>query len=275
MSIRVLLVDDNNLFRKGLAALISAHPDFTVVADVSTCKQAVQASLHIDPDVVVTDIALGGVNGLECVAELKRRQPHVRIILLTSLRTEGHVRAALRIGADGYLLKNATIEEVQLALRNVAMGKKYLSPDVSEHVFDTFLHPQRSQGPLSRLDRLTTRERSILQLVAEGRTNRGAAEFLSVSPKTVEKHRATLMRKLGLRNAAELTMVAIELGLVERPDSLARLSPDSFSAGEPPSYRARRPSGRDPGGFDGVSGPTQLDADILPVYAPRSEANDG
>ena len=275
MSIRVLLVDDNNLFRKGLAALISAHPDFTVVADVSTCKQAVQASLHIDPDVVVTDIALGGVNGLECVAELKRRQPHVRIVLLTSLRTEGHVRAALRIGADGYLLKNATIEEVQLALRNVAMGKKYLSPDVSEHVFETFLHPQRSQGPVSRLDGLTTRERSILQLIAEGRTNRGAAEFLSVSPKTVEKHRATLMRKLGLRNAAELTMVAIELGLVERPDSLARLNPGAPTASESPSHRSRRSFGRDHGSFDVESGPAPLESDVLPAYAPRFEANDG
>lgn len=275
MSIRVLLVDDNNLFRKGLAALISAHPDFTVVADVSTCKQAIQASLHIDPDVVVTDIALGGVNGLECVTELKRRRPHIRIILLTSLRTEGHVRAALRTGADGYLLKNAMIEEVQLALRNVAMGKKYLSPDVSEHVFDTFIHPQRSEGPVSRLDGLTTRERSILQLIAEGRTNRGAAEFLSVSPKTVEKHRATLMRKLGLRNAAELTMVAIELGLVERPDSLARLNPDSFSAGEPPGYRTRRTFGRDQGSMDALGGPAPLDPDLLPAYAPRLEANDG
>jgi len=275
MSIRVLLVDDNNLFRKGLAALISAHPDFTVVADVSTCKEAVQASLHIDPDVVVTDIVLGGVNGLECVAELKRRQPRVRIMLLTSLRTEGHVRAALRIGADGYVLKDATIEEVHLALRNVAMGKKYLSPDVSEHVFDSFLHPQRSQEPVSRLDHLTTRERSILQLIAEGRTNRSAAEFLSVSPKTVEKHRATLMRKLGLRNAAELTIVAIDLGLVERPDSLARLNHDSFTQGRRRSDQMRGPVARDYGSFDVMSGPAPLDSDVLPAYAPGIDANDG
>ena len=275
MSIRVLLVDDNNLFRKGLAALISAHPDFTVVGDVSTCKEAVQMSLHIDPDVVVTDIVLGGVNGLECVAELKRRQPRIRIILLTSLRSEGHVRAALRVGADGYVLKNASIEEVHLALRNVAMGKKYLSPDVSEHVFDTFLHPQRAQGPVSRLDHLTTRERSILQLIAEGRTNRSAAEFLSVSPKTVEKHRATLMRKLGLRNAAELTMVAIELGLIERPDSLARLNHDSFTNGRPRHDRIRGPVGRDYGSFEVMSGPAPLDSDVLPAYAPGMEASDG
>jgi DNA-binding NarL/FixJ family response regulator len=275
MSIRVLLVDNNTLFRKGLAALLSAHPDFTVVGDVRSCKEAVQKSLQVDPDVLMTDILLGGVNGLECVAEIKRRQPRVRVILLTTLRAEEHVRAALRIGVDGYVLKDATIEEVQLALRNVARGRKYLSPDVSEHVFDTFLDPQRAQGPVSRLDRLTTRERSILQLVAEGRTNRGAAEFLSVSPKTVEKHRATLMHKLGLRNAAELTLVAIELGLVERPDSLVRLNHDSHNDGSPRSDRTYRPADRDYGSFDVTSGPAPLDSDALPFYAPGIEANDG
>jgi DNA-binding NarL/FixJ family response regulator len=231
MSIRVLLVDDNNLFRKGLAALISAHPDFSIVGDVRTGKEAVQASLHIEPDVVMTDIMLEGVNGIECVAQIKRRQPHVRVILLTTFKTEDYVRAALRAGADGYVLKEASIDEVHVALRNVAMGKKYLSPDVSVHVFDSFLNPQHGSAKLSKLDLLTNRERSILQLVAEGRTNRGAAEFLSVSPKTVEKHRSTLMHKLGLRNAAELTLVALELGLIERPTSLARLVTPMGSSG--------------------------------------------
>ena len=222
MSIRVLLVDDNNLFRKGLAALLSSHEGFSVVADVRTAKEAVQASLHIEPDIVVTDIILGGVNGIECVVQIKRRQPHVRVVLLTTLKTEDYVRAALRAGADGYVLKDASLEEVQVALRSVAMGKKYLSPDVSAHVFDSFLNPQHAVTKVSKLDQLTNRERSILQLVAEGRTNRGAAEYLSVSPKTVEKHRATLMHKLGLRNVGELTLVALELGLIERPNSLAR-----------------------------------------------------
>lgn len=224
MSIRVLLVDDNNLFRKGLSALISSHPDFTVVGDVRSGKEAVQASLQIEPDVVVTDIMLGGVNGLECVAQIKRRQPRVRVVLLTAFKTEDYVRAALRVGADGYVLKDALLEELQVALRSVAMGKKYLSPDVSSHVVDSFLNPHQGAGKGSRLEMLTNRERSILQLIAEGRTNRGAAEFLSVSPKTVEKHRATLMHKLRLRNAAELTLVALELGLIERPIALSRLA---------------------------------------------------
>ncbi|MGZ5725365.1 MAG: response regulator [Caldimonas sp.] len=266
MSIRVLLVDDNSLFRKGLAALISAHPEFSVVGDVRTCKEAVQASLHIEPDVLITDISLGGVNGLECIAQIKRRQPRVRIIILTSLRTEEHVRAALRIGADGYVLKDTSIEAVHLALRSVALGKKYLSPDVSEHVFDSFLQPQRAAAKVSRLDLLTTRERSILQLIAEGRTNRGAAEFLNVSPKTVEKHRATLMHKLGLRNAAELILVALELGLIERPQSLARLSTDAALDQDFRDDRGRAFGVGDHGSFDVVSEGAPLGPEIVPAY---------
>jgi DNA-binding NarL/FixJ family response regulator len=183
----------------------------------------VQASHHLEPDLVVTDIMLDGVNGLECVSQIKRRQPRIRVVLLTSFRSEDYVRAALRARADGYVVKDASLDEVLVALRSVAMGKKYLSPDVSAHVFESFVNPNQATAKVSRLDLLTNRERSILQLVAEGRTNRGAAEYLSVSPKTVEKHRATLMHKLGLRNVAELTLVALELGLIERPTLVSRL----------------------------------------------------
>lgn len=223
MSIRVLFVDDSNLFRKGLTALLSLHLGFAVVGDVRSGKEAVSASLQIEPDVVVTDIMLGGVSNLECIAQIKRRQPQVRVVVLTSFKTEDYIRAALRVGADGYVLKDVTLDELQIALRSVAMGKKYLSPDLSARIVDSFLNPQPPGGQLSRLESLTSRERNIMQLIAEGRTNRGAAEFLSVSPKTVEKHRATLMQKLGLRNVAELTMAALEFGLIERPISLATL----------------------------------------------------
>jgi DNA-binding NarL/FixJ family response regulator len=223
MTIRVLLVDDNNLFRQGLSALISANDDFTVIADLRGGKEAVQASLNDSPDVVVMDIMLAGVNGLETVAQIKRRQPQVKIVMLTAFKTEDYVREALRVGADGYVLKDATIDELYMALRYVSQGKKYLSPDVSGHVVQSFLNPQANGAKASRLEMLTPRERSILQLIAEGRTNRTAAEFLSVSPKTVEKHRATLMHKLGLRNAAELTLVAVELGLIARPFAISRL----------------------------------------------------
>lgn len=220
MSIRILIVDDNILFRRGLAALFSSQPDLSVVGDLRGGKETVQASLSLEPDVIVMEIMQAGVNGLDTVAQIKRRQPQVRVILLTTSRTEDYVRAALRVGADGYVLKDATLEELLVCMRSVAMGKKYLSPDVSGHVVESFLHPEHTNGKSSQLEKLTNRELGILQLIAEGRTNRGAAEFLSLSPKTVEKHRASLMNKLRLRNATELTMVAIDMGLVTRPMSI-------------------------------------------------------
>jgi DNA-binding NarL/FixJ family response regulator len=225
MTTRLLIVDDNMLFRKGLAALLSTHPDFTVIGDMRGGREVVQHTLQLQPDIVVMDILQAGVNGLESVAQIKRRQPGVKVLLLTHFKTEDYVRAALRAGADGYLVKESTPDEFLMALSSVAMGKKYLSPDVSAHVVDSFLHPHQDGQPASRLEQLTTRERSILQLIAEGRTNRRAAEYLSVSPKTVEKHRASLMHKLGLVNAAEITLVALEMGLIERPMPLARMSP--------------------------------------------------
>jgi DNA-binding NarL/FixJ family response regulator len=227
MTIRVLIVDDSHLFRLGLSALISAQEGFSVVAHSRSGKEAVQASLSTAPDVVLIDIALPGINGLEIVSHIKRRQPLVKLVMLTSFRTEDYVREALRAGADGYVLKDASFDELVMAIRSVAGGKNYLSPDVSRHVVQSFLHPEANNSKSSPLELLTHRERSILQLIAEGRTNRTAAEFLSVSPKTVEKHRANLMHKLGLRNAAELTLIALELGLIEHPFAFARLTRDA------------------------------------------------
>lgn len=227
MSIRILLVDDNILFRKGLAALLSTQPDLTIVGDLRGGKEAIQASLSMEPDVIVMDIIQAGVNGLDTVAQIKRRQLQVRVLMLTAFRTHDYVRAALRAGADGYVLKDATFEELLMCTRCVATGKKYLSPDVSGHVVEGLLHPEHAHANPSALERLTQRELSILQLIAEGRTNSGAAEILSLSPKTVEKHRASLMNKLRLRNAVELTMVAIALGLVTRPTSISCLECES------------------------------------------------
>jgi DNA-binding NarL/FixJ family response regulator len=224
MTIRLLLLDDNVLFRKGMSALLALQPDMSVTGDVGTGREAEQVSARLDPDVVLMDLHLAGISGLDVATQIKRRQTQVRVLMLTASRTQDYVRAALRSGIDGYVLKDASLEELLIAIRSVAKGKKYLSPDVSGHVVESFLHPQQSGGKDSQLDLLTNRERGILQLIAEGRTNRGAAEILCVSPKTVEKHRASLMQKLGLRNATEMTLVAMEMGLVERPGSLNRFS---------------------------------------------------
>jgi DNA-binding NarL/FixJ family response regulator len=228
MSIRVLIVDDSNLFRLGLSALLSANTDFAVIGNLRSSKEALQTAGRLDPDVVLMNEP-PSLSGLEDVAQLKRRHPSIKVVMLTAFKSEDYVRQALRTGVDGYLLRDTSIDELFMAIRYVAQGKNYLSPDVSTEVVQTYLHPNRSGTRASRLESLTSRERSILQLIAEGRTNRTAAEYLSVSPKTVEKHRAALMHKLGLRNAVELTLMALEMGIIERPLSLARMASSANS----------------------------------------------
>lgn len=223
MTSSILIVDDHNLLRQGLRSLLSRHDDFTVVGEAHDGKGAINAALTLQPDVVLMDIALPGINGMEVTAHLKRRTPAPRVILLTAFTSSEYLRDALHVGADGYLLKGASYDELIVALRTVIQGKRYLCPDIAGLLVDGFLNPGRPSKRDSPLHQLTRQERSILQLVAEGRTNRSTAEFLSISPKTVEKHRSRLMHKLGLRNASELTLVALEMGLIERPGAVSRL----------------------------------------------------
>ncbi len=225
MTTDVLLVDHNCLMRQGLRALLAAHAEFNVVGEAGDGKEGAQQAFRLLPGLALLDIQLPGMNGIQATAHIKRRLPQVRVIILTASKTDDYVRESLRVGADGYVLKDASFEELLIAMRSVMLGKKYLSPDVSCRLVDSYLNPSlAASAKQTPLQKLTTRERSILQLVAEGRTNRTAAEFLSVSPKTVEKHRASLMRKLGLRSATELTLTAIELGLIERPGMMSHVN---------------------------------------------------
>jgi DNA-binding NarL/FixJ family response regulator len=229
MPIKTFIADEHALLREGLRALLSQNPDVAVVGEAPNGKLALSEALLLKPDIVLMNIALPGMNGMEVTAHLKRRLPQVRVIMLTSFKSEEYLRESLRVGADGYLLKDSTYEELALAMRNVAQGRKYLSPALSGQLVDGFLNPVHSSLNPSPLHRLTSRERSVLQLIAEGRTNRSAAEFLSVSPKTIEKHRARLMQKLGLRNASELLLAAVDMGMIERPGALSRLVDRSYA----------------------------------------------
>jgi DNA-binding NarL/FixJ family response regulator len=224
-TISVLLVDEHILFRKGVAALLAQDSQFIVKGELQTGKEVLACAPSSIPDIVLMDIRMSGIAGLDVLNQIKRRLPQSKVVLLTSQRAEDYVRAALKAGIDGYVLKDASLEELQMALHSVARGKKYLSPDVSGSLVESFLHPEavneKHQG-----DILTNRERGVLQLIAEGRTNKSAADILCVSAKTVEKYRSNLMQKLGLRNATELTLAAMALGLVERPASIARLMGD-------------------------------------------------
>lgn len=210
---RILIVEDHTLLRAGLVALLAQDPDFVVVGEADNGRDAVRAVGSLKPDLVLMDLSMPGVNGIEAIAEIRRRHPDIRIIALTVHKADEYIHEALRAGANGYVLKDATHDELRGAMRTVLSGKVFLSPDVSGRVITTYLGRGKTTG-LRPWDTLTLREREVLKLVAEGRPNRYIAEYLSLSVKTVEKHRSNLMKKLDLHNVAALTMFASENGLL-------------------------------------------------------------
>jgi DNA-binding NarL/FixJ family response regulator len=224
MTYRIIIAEDHALLRQGLRAMLSAVSDFEVIKETADGKTAVREVDHLRPDLILMNLMMPGMNGIEAISHIKRRNPETKVIALATIKSDEYIREVLKSGVDGYVIEDASYEELLVAIRSVLNGKKFLSPDVSNHVVSSFLNgttPTKVQGGLSAL---TLRERSVLKLVAEGHTNRTTAEFLSLSPKTVEKHRAKVMRKLGLRNAAELIYVALEMGLIERPGYASALS---------------------------------------------------
>jgi DNA-binding NarL/FixJ family response regulator len=197
-----------------MRSLLAQDPSIEIVGEAADGRDAVRAVGQLAPNLVLMDLTMPGMNGIEAVTEIKRRYPEVRILVLTLHKTEDFIHASLRAGADGYILKDATHEELRVAIRNVLLGKTYLSTDVSGKVVSGYLGGGKSTSGSSVFDTLTHREREILKLVAEGRSNKGIAEYLNLSVKTVEKHRSNLMSKLDVHNAAGLTAFAIEKGLL-------------------------------------------------------------
>lgn len=211
---RILIVEDHTLLRHGLQAMLSSDPDLQVVGEAEDGRQAVHLAGSLMPKLVLMDLSMPGTNGTEAIAEIKKRYPDIRVLVLTVHKTEEYIRAALQAGADGYVLKQATRDELMLAIRSILGGKTYLSPDVAELVVNGYLDGGSSMNMLTALERLTLREREVLKLVAEGHANKHIANYLCVSVKTVEKHRSNLMKKLNLHNAAALTAYAIERGVM-------------------------------------------------------------
>jgi DNA-binding NarL/FixJ family response regulator len=211
---RILIVDDHALFRAGVRALLILDPGFEVVGEAANGRDAIRAAGLLAPHLVLMDLSMPGMNGIEAVAEIKRRYPNMLVLVTTLHRTEEYIHASLKAGADGYILKDATQEEFRVAIHSVLAGKTYLSIDVSAKVVSGYLGRGKSSGRSSVYDSLTHREREVLKLVAEGNSNKNTAEFLSLSVKTVEKHRSNLMSKLDLHNSSGLTSYAIDNGLV-------------------------------------------------------------
>ena len=212
---RIILVEDHTLLRAGLRALLCHDPDLEVVGEAANGRDAVRAISDLSPDLVIMDLTMPGMNGVEAIAQIKRHYPQVRILVLTLHRAEEYIHESLKAGADGYILKDASHDELRVAIRSVLNGKTYLSPDISNKVVSVYLGGGgKSGGSSSAWEAVTHRERQVLKLVAEGHANRFIAEYLCLSVKTVEKHRSNLMRKLDLHNASMLTAFAIGKGLL-------------------------------------------------------------
>jgi DNA-binding NarL/FixJ family response regulator len=206
---RILIADDHTLVRAGLTSLIARLPEMEVVAEAADGRQALRLVRDLQPDIVLMDIAMPGLNGLESAERIHGIHPKIKIVILSMHASEEYVAQALKAGASGYLLKDAATAELEMALKSVSMGQFYLSPAISRQVVDNFL-----RGGPTGLDLLTPRQREILQLIAEGKGTRDIAETLHLSVKTVETHRAQLMDRLDIHDVAGLIRYALKKGLI-------------------------------------------------------------
>jgi DNA-binding NarL/FixJ family response regulator len=215
-TLRVLIAEDHTILRDGLRALLAQAPDLQVVGEAGDGREAMRCANELQPDIVLMDLSMPNVNGTEAIRAIKRRLPQTKIIALTGHKSEEYVRATLEAGADGYVLKDDTHSDLLLAIRSAVRNGTYLSPGISRNVVQGYLKGDSEAAPRTSWDKLTHRERGIIKLIAEGYKNREIAEYLSLSPKTVEKHRSNLMRKLDLHNASAITAYAMENGLMTR-----------------------------------------------------------
>jgi DNA-binding NarL/FixJ family response regulator len=215
--IRVLLADDHALFRAGLRALMQSFVGIEVVAEACNGREVLDLYKEHDPDVVLMDILMPELNGLEATARLSARSPRTRTVILSMNANEEYVLQALQCGAAGYLLKNISPHELEQGIRAVARGETYLSPAISKHVIAAYLK-RVGREPLGQFKRLTPRQREVLQLIAEGATTKDIARKLGLAVKTVEMHRSQLMATLDIHDIAGLVRYAIRMGMVS-PDA--------------------------------------------------------
>jgi len=213
---RIVIAEDHTILREGLRSLLSSHPEFEIVGEAEDGREAIQCVEKFKPDLILTDLSMPRMNGMEAIKEIKRQSPETKILVLTVHKTEEYILATLQAGADGYLLKDSTHAELLMAVKHVLRGKRYISPGISDKVLEGYLEGKKTLRTHTTWETLTQREREILKLIAEGYKNKEIAEDLCISPKTVEKHRANLMEKLDLHSIQALTAFAIGKGLVSK-----------------------------------------------------------
>ena len=212
--IRVLLAEDHTIVRKGLRSLLDGEAGIEVIGEAEDGREAVEKVQQLLPDVVLMDIAMPGLNGLEATRQIKKRFPEVKVVILTMHANEEYIFQILRAGASGYLVKQAAPTELLSAIQAAYQGESFLSPSISRKVIEEYIQQAEATAENDSYDQLTDREREVLQLIAEGHPNREIAELLHISVKTVETHRANLMDKLDIHSTAELTQYAIRKGVI-------------------------------------------------------------
>lgn len=212
--LRLLLGDDHTLMRHGLRKIIEERQDWEVVAEAGDGRSAVQQALDLEPDVAVLDIGMPLLNGIEATRQITRRKPNVRVLILSMHADEAYVTQAVTAGASGYVLKDSAGADLVGAIAAVASGKSFFSPPVARVLLDDYTRRLTEKGITDRYDSLSEREREIFQLVAEGHSTKEVAAILSVSPTTVETHRAHIMQKLDVHNTAELVLYAVRRGVI-------------------------------------------------------------
>ncbi|MFA5422965.1 MAG: response regulator transcription factor [Phycisphaerae bacterium] len=212
MSIRIILADDHKITRQGLHSLIDENEDMEVIAEAQNGREVVELTREMNPDVIIMDVSMPDLNGVEATRQIIQENPRVRVIALSMHSDTLFVSEMLKSGASGYLLKDCAFQELKQAIRSVIEGKAYLSPSISGVVVEDYLH-RLNKAETSISEVLTDREREVLQLIAEGQSTKQIALKLHISAKTVETHRRQIMNKLDLHTVAELTKYAIRKGL--------------------------------------------------------------
>ncbi len=211
---RIVIAEDHEVIRQSLKTLISVETGYQIVGEAANGLEAIRIVGELEPDLVLMDISMPKMNGLEAIREIKTMLPSTPVVILTVHKEEEFVLEAFRAGAAGYLLKHESQAELLMGLATVLAGKRFISPMISQKVLEGFLEGAKTLKEVTSWSTLTSRERQVLKLIAEGHTNKEIAEDLFISVKTVETHRANLMRKLDLHSAAELTAFAAKKGLI-------------------------------------------------------------
>jgi DNA-binding NarL/FixJ family response regulator len=207
---KFLIVDVQAIFRAGMRSLLTTRPDFEVVGEANNGMDAILNALQLKPDVIISDLSLSGTNGAEAIKRIKSRNPNIKALVLTAHDSEEQIHNAFESGADGYILKDSSSYELFIAIKDILAGKTYLCPSICGNVVTGYLDSNNDEKNSKPVAKLTTREREVIKLVADGFRNKDIAKYLSISMKTVEKHRSAMMRKLNLHNASAVISYAMK-----------------------------------------------------------------